>query len=306
MTSDSTYKETKEFFTTHNYFDLPSSDVIFFRQKKLPATDPTGQIIMASPSSIFQAPDGNGGVYAALEKSGQLEDMQKRGVQTIFMYGVDNALVRVADPVFVGSFEESGLPCGSKVVPKSYPEERVGILCKKNGVVQVIEYSEISEEMAHQKNPHTQELMYNAGNIVTHIYTLDCLQDVSRRAEEMPYHLAKKEVRVYDPESKDYTSQMAFKYEQFVFDAFQLVEDIFALEVVRCEEFTAIKNKSGTDSPSSALQDYSNYHRSLLERAGVTVEGNGLVEISPLVSYAGENLDHLRSTTLQTPVEVSK
>ena len=182
----------------------------------------------------------------------------------------------------------------------------MGILCKKNGIVQVIEYSEISEEMAHQRNEETQELTYNAGNIVTHIYTLDCLQDVSRRAEEMPYHLAKKEVRVYDPVSKEYTSQMAYKYEQFVFDAFQLVEDIFALEVVRCQEFTAIKNKSGNDSPASALSDYSKYHRTLLENAGVNVEGDGLVEISPLISYAGENLDHLRSQTLQTPVEVNQ
>ena len=177
----------------------------------------------------------------------------------------------------------------------------MGILCKKNGIVQVIEYSEISEEMANERT-EDGSLKYNTGNIVTHIFTLNCLRDVCNRAEEMPYHLAKKQVTMYNPDTKSYDVEWAYKYEQFVFDAFQLVSDVFALEVVRAEEFTAIKNKEGKDSPNSALNDVSNYHRSLLEKAGATVTGPGLVEISPLISYAGENLQFVSGKSFNPPV----
>merc|ERR1712137_258678 len=278
-----------------------SSDVKFFQQSTLPATDDNGQILLSSPSSIFKAPDGNGGVYGALLNSGNLKDMEERGIETVFMYGVDNALVRVADPVFIGSFLESKTSCGSKSVPKACPEERVGILCKKNGIFQVIEYSEISEEMANQRN-EDGSLTYNTGNIVTHIFTLDCLRDVCNRAGEIPYHLAKKEAQVYNPQSKSYEKSWVFKFEQFVFDSFQLVKDVFAFEVARSEEFTAIKNKEGKDCPATALQDLSNLHRSFLTNAGAIINGDGLVEISPLISYAGENLESYKAQTLTTPV----
>ena len=179
----------------------------------------------------------------------------------------------------------------------------MGILCRKNGVVEVIEYSEISSEMAHQRNEDGQ-LTYNAGNIATHIFTLSCLQEISKRAEEMPYHLAKKEVTAYDPQTKQSVSIWAYKYEQFIFDAFQLVSDVFALEVVRSEEFTAIKNKSGSDSPQTALADVSAFHRLLLEQAGAKIEGDGLCEISPLVSYAGENLERVSGQLFVSPLHM--
>ena len=172
---------------------------------------------------------------------------------------------------------------------------------KKNGVVQVIEYSEISHEMAHQTN-EDGSLTYNAANIVTHIFSIDCLESICERAEEMPYHLAKKKISRYNPETKTYEEVDGYKYEQFVFDSFQLVDDIFALEVSRAEEFTAIKNKTGSDCAETARNALSAFHRKLLEDAGATIEGDGLVEISPLLSYAGENLESYANQRLVTPV----
>lgn len=177
----------------------------------------------------------------------------------------------------------------------------MGILCKKNGIVQVIEYSEISTEMAHQTNADGS-LTYNTGNIVTHIFTFNCLKSVCNRADEMPFHLAKKEVSIYNPSTGENEKVWGYKYEQFVFDAFQLADNVFALEVVRSEEFTAIKNKDGNDSPQTALKEVSAYYRKLLENAGATVTGDGPVEIHPIISYAGENLEFVNGKSFNTPV----
>lgn len=155
--------------------------------------------------------------------------------------------------------------------------------------------------MANQRNDDGS-LTYNTANIVTHIFTLDSLQEICKRSEEMPYHLAKKNMTVFNPETQSNEKVDGYKYEQFVFDSFQLVEDVFALEVSRAEEFTAIKNKEGKDSPQTALNDISNYHKTMLSKVGAIIEGDGIVEISPLLSYAGENLSSYSGKVLKTPI----
>ena len=175
----------------------------------------------------------------------------------------------------------------------------MGVLCQKNGRVEVVEYSEISSELANKRD-EAGNLLFNAANIVTHIFTLDALEKVCDKADEMPLHLAKKEIKVYDGEKQ--TSQWGYKYEYFVFDCFQFLDTFFALEVDRFFEFSPIKNKEGDCSPVTAAEQLFKVHRKYLEDAGATIQGDGPCEISPLLSYSGESLESYKGAVLVPPV----
>ena len=78
-------------------------------------------------------PRGNGGLYAALHAEGCLDDMRRRGVKHVYAFCVDNALVQVGDPVYVGFCAERNAAAGAKVISKAYPEEPVGVFTRKAG-----------------------------------------------------------------------------------------------------------------------------------------------------------------------------
>lgn len=309
MTSPFTDDATRKYFESHKYFGLESDQVTFFQQGTIPCVSKDGRFIMETPYKVAKAPDGNGGVYSALKSSKLLEDMATRGIKYIDCYGVDNALVRVADPTFLGYFIDKGVSAGAKVVRKAYPQEKVGVFVRrgKGGPLTVVEYSELDPSLASAINQETGRLRFCWSNVCLHMFTLDFLNQVANGLEkDSVYHLAEKKI----PSIHGQT--VGFKLELFIFDAFPYAPSTALFEVLREEEFAPVKNANGTnfDTPDSARLLVLRLHTRWVIAAGgflthsVPLYATG-VEVSPLCSYAGENLEAIcRGRTFHAPCEI--
>ena len=253
MTSHANHTKTVDFFTEHNYFGLKPADVFFFPQGELPLLATDGKILRSNVDEIAQGPDGNGGVFAALDASGALADMERRAIRQVFVCGIDNALVRPADPLFLGYVARDGAPCASKSVAKASPQERVGAFCIKDNRPCVIEYTELTDEMREERNTKGH-LAYGDANIVTHLMRFDALKMLCTQG--LPMHTAFKAIPYYTPEEGFVSpkSPNAYKFESFIFDAFAALDRMAILQVLREEEFAPVKNAEGNDSPATALE----------------------------------------------------
>ena len=277
-----------------------------------------GKVILETTSRVGVAPDGNGGVYAALrrpisssDKSRTvLSDLSARKIRYVHTYCVDNCLVKIADPVFIGYCIHKQADCAAKVVPKAYPTESVGVVGRRGDKFSVLEYSEISKEQAERRDPKTGELAFRAANIVNHFYTTQFLHEVESFEEELAFHIARKKIPHVDMTSGEQIKPAkpnGMKLEMFVFDVFPFTKHFAVLEVARNEEFSPLKNAPGTgsDDPDTSRRDLLAQHKRFLEGAGATVEEGVEIEISPLVSYAGEGLEPVKGKTFTKSGAVS-
>lgn len=307
MTSKENNDATVSFFQENNYFGYPEKDIFFFSQDLLPILDEDGKILMDGESSISLGPNGNGGCFLALDKSGALKDMEKRGVEWVFVYGVDNALVRVADPAFLGYTVKSGLPVSSKMIRKRDPEEKLGVFCFEDKKLTILEYSELPEDFRVARDSKG-ELLYDCGNIVNYYFSLDFLKNASEVG--LPYHVAHKKMKTIDWEGKVMTPEApnAYKFELFIFDIFSSLQDIAALSINREEEFAPVKNKDGEDSPAVAREMISELHKKWLLSSGISKEllKDSTVEISPLASYSGEDLSGFSGSKIEELIKSEK
>lgn len=309
MTSEATVIPTKEYFQENNFFGLQDSDIVFFEQGSLPCFDFEGRILLDEKHKVSKAPDGNGGLYRALRDNGILEDMRKRGVQHLHAHSVDNILIKVADPIFIGYCVKQCADCAAKVVDKAHPNEAVGVVCMVDGKYQVVEYSEITEKTAEMRNPDGR-LTFNAGNICNHYFNATFLNKIGSTFEsQLKLHVAKKKIPFIDNSGAKQKPEKpnGIKIEKFVFDVFEFAEKFVTMEVPREEEFSALKNadSAGKDCASTSRSDIYRLHKKRIECAGGTVDGIEC-EISPLLSYAGEGLEPIvRGQVFQSPVHLT-
>ena len=295
MTSGPTRAPTEAFFKEHNYFGLNPENVFIFEQGVLPCISNEKKILLQSKSKVAVAPDGNGGIYNALVVQGAIADMRKRGIEHIHAYCVDNCLVKVADPVFIGFSASKDVDIATKVVRKRNATESVGLILLKNGRPGVVEYSEIDNATAEAEDPDQPGVLkFRAANIVNHYYSFRFLESIPVWAHKLPHHVARKKIPTVDlvtGEEIKPAKPNGIKLEQFVFDVFPMLDlDKFAmLEVKREDEFSPLKNARGTgeDDPDTSKRDIMAQGRRWVEAAGATVEyeGDQGVEVSPLFSY---------------------
>ena len=259
MTSDENNEETVKFFEKHNYFDYPKNKITFFKQGKLPMVDTQGKILIGEDGLIKQAADGHGGIFYSMRDDGVIYDMKSRGIEWVFIGGVDNVLVNMVDPVLVGLAVDKKVEAAGKSVVKAYPEEKVGVFCKRNGKPSVIEYSEISEEMAHATT-NDGELVFAESHILCNLFSLETIEEISK--DKLPYHSAFKKATYIDKDGNLVKGEKpnAYKFEAFLFDAFESLDDMAILRVKREDEFAPVKNAEGVDSPETARKLYTEFH----------------------------------------------
>mmetsp|Transcript_32026 Transcript_32026/g.79758 ORF Transcript_32026/g.79758 Transcript_32026/m.79758 type:complete len:514 (+) Transcript_32026:23-1564(+) len=315
MTSDATRDETEAYWKEHRYFGLAPAQLTFFEQGMNPCLTKEGKLMLAAPGELAMAPNGNGGCYAGMMQAGILDQLARDGVRGIFQFGVDNLLCHVADPTFVGFCAMREADCASKTVPKLHAHEPVGVVAMADGAPKVVEYSEISRELAEACNKDGR-LLYGSAHICVNYFALSFLRRfIANDLSTMPLHIASKKIPTITPEGTPVapTANNGIKLELFIFDNFPKAQRMQVLQVKRADEFAPIKNAPGaaSDSPDTARELLYALNRRMLLQAGAqlrdapagTTGDVAAIEISPLLSYQGEGLrKRVNGQTLQLPL----
>ena len=258
MTSKENNKETTMFLEKNHYFGYPKEQVTIFTQSELPLVDTEGKLLISKDLKIKEASDGNGGTYSSLRESGCLADMKEKGIKWVVIGGVDNVLLKMADVTLLGMAIKKGVEIASKSVVKANPHEKVGVFCKMNGHPKVIEYAELPEKMAEEIDDDG-ELKYGESHIMCNLYTIDAIEKISK--ETLMYHSAFKKNSYLDENGIEVVPDEpnSYKFESFIFDAFEFFDDIAILRGKREDDFAPVKNKDGVDSPKTAKELYEKY-----------------------------------------------
>lgn len=262
MTSEKNDGQTREFFREHDFFGYNPDYVKFFVQEMVPAVDFDGNVLVEAEDSLAMSPNGNGGWFKSLIKAGYDADIKEKGVEWLNVFAVDNVLQQIADPVFVGATIESGCVSGAKVVRKVDPYERVGAMCLEDGKPSIVEYYELTPEMAEARD-EKGTLLYGFGVILNYLFRVDKLLEIAEKS--LPLHVVEKKVPYIDengvavkPETPN-----AYKFETLILDMVYMMDNCLSFEVDREKEFAPVKNATGTDSVESA--------RALLKKNGIQI-----------------------------------
>ncbi len=304
MTSAATHQQTKGFLDDHEYFGLDDEDVELFVQGMLPTFDFDGAMLMADKDRLSLAPDGHGGTLKSLVASGSLKRMQSRGVEVISYFQIDNPLVKVIDPLFIGLHALTGSDMSTKVAPKIDDLEKVGNVCVSEGRLYVIEYSNLPEELAHARTADGSR-KFNFGSLGIHAVSVNFVDRIIAQRFDLPYHRAEKRITWLDENGFLRTPRKpnGIKLETFVFDALPLArfdpavaKNPLLLEVDREEEFSPVKNAKGPDSVETATKAQVCRAARWLEQAGAVIprkpdgEPDITVEISPSYATSAEQV----------------
>ncbi len=253
MTSDKNHESTVSFLKEKDFFGYPEKFVHFFKQEMAPATDYERHVYMESKCRIATSPNGNGGWFISMRKSGMLDIVENEGIEWLNTFAVDNVLQRICDPVFIGAVIKNGFSSGSKVIRKADPSEKVGVMCRRGGVPSIVEYYELTDEMKDAKLPNG-EYAYNFGVILN--YLLNVKELIRIEGNNLPLHMVEKKIPYINEAGKfiEPSEPNGYKFESLILDMIEMFPDCMPFEVVREKEFAPVKNKTGVDSVDTARQ----------------------------------------------------
>jgi UDP-N-acetylglucosamine/UDP-N-acetylgalactosamine diphosphorylase len=297
MTSPLNHAATVEIFEANGFYGLDRENVFIFQQGTLPNFGFDGKILLAAKASIARSPDGHGGCIQALHRSGALADMKRRGVEYISYWQVDNPLVNLFDPLFIGLHALDEAQMSSKAVIKNAPKEKVGNFCLLDGKVTVIEYSDLPDELA-EKCDADGSLMFRLGSIAIHIISTGFVEKLSGHGASLPLHRAVKKIPHINLQGRpvDPAEPNGVKLEAFIFDALPMADNSIILEIERSDQFAPTKNATGVDSAESTRVMMVERAAQWLESAGVSVprkpDGSVdcLIEMAPSFALEPEDV----------------
>ena len=286
MTSPATDAETRSHLAEQNYYGLPADDVIVFCQGTMPAVNAAdGKLLLSAAGEIFESPDGHGGMLAAMDRSGALADMERRGIEQLFYFQVDNPLAQVADSVFLGHHLLHGSEYSLQAVVKETPTDRVGNVVSIDDAVRIIEYSDLPAAAGARRNADGSLSLW-AGSIAVHVFDVAFLKRIAGEGGGLSFHRAVKKVPYVDASGTlvDPESANAIKFEQFIFDLLPKAERPLVVEVDAADAFSAVKNAAGAanETCATAQAAMTAQARRWLEAAGAEVAEGIQLEISPL------------------------
>ena len=285
MTSPMTDAETREFFAVNGNFGLTSEQVRFFSQGTVPSLDQHDRALLKAPGQLLENPDGHGGCFTALVKSGNLARLRQEGVEQVVYIQVDNILVPVDDAVLVGAATLEKAEVVTKVLEKAHPDEKVGHLVKVGKHDAIIEYTELTPEQTRTKNAQG-ELIYRWGSPAMHCWSVAFLARLADHGYKIPLHRSKKPLKAWvDGKIQEVTG---WKNERFIFDLIPEAKVSIGLAIDRDAEFAPVKNATGADSPASATDLASRFYARWFAAAGVAVAPGARLEVSPLFAATQE------------------
>ena len=290
MTSQLNHNETVAYFEKMNYFGLNKANIYIFPQSMISSLDTNGKLILENSHTLFKNPDGHGGSLTALATSGVLAKMKERGISIISYFQVDNPLIKIIDPFFIGSHVLNNADVSSKSIRKAYADEKVGVFVKyKNDTIGVVEYSDMSKEDINLQDA-SGELLYGSGSIAVHAFSVDFIDSItSGRGVSLPFHTARKKLKVKTGNTEKEIDGL--KFEKFVFDALLLTNKNIIMDTVREEEFAPVKNATGVDSLETSQTLMSNLHKAWLTERGVNIPHSvKVIEISPLTAVSFDDI----------------
>ncbi|MEM9158952.1 MAG: UDPGP type 1 family protein [Verrucomicrobiota bacterium] len=297
MTSHINHEATESFFKENGFFGLSEGGVKFFKQGRMPAVDFEGKIVLENKDTIAMSPDGHGGALRALDRSGALAEMTDKGIEALSYFQVDNPLVQVIDPYFIGFHLQAESDMSSKMLPKAYEKEKLGHFCELEGKSVVVEYSDMPDELTAQRD-EDGKLRFIAGSIAIHVVSVSFIRNLTAPGSDLslPFHLAKKKI-AYFSETEGIVKPSepnGAKFEMFVFDALPFAKNPVIIEATRLGDFSPVKNAEGVDSPKTCEDDQQKLFAGWLNAQGVEIalDSNGVpiskLEVSPLFAYNSE------------------
>jgi len=297
QTGPGNHGDTVAYFAARNWFGMSSSSVHFVCQGTLPALNANGDFMLTAPDKLFSNPDGHGGVYRAIKRSGMIEGLRAKGIDVLYYCQVDNPLVFMSDPTFIGHHLLADAQMSVKVVEKTEASEKVGLVVENDGKVQCLEYSDISDELQAQ-TADDGGLLYRAGNIAVHVYDINFFEEMAEA--HLPLHLASKKIKALAPGDAIPSDVDAIKFETFVFDALPLADRVVVQLADRMFEFAPVKNREGSDSASTSRTALSERAKAWLPLIDASIDcGDHQIEFSSKIVSGPQDLSYRKQQIQQ-------